>query len=219
MNTTQEIFQSIYGIAVLLSFLPAMWISGKIILSNITEEQSPEAEPSQGIHRIHILYWIVLAGLFSLPITDLLRLSYTLLQPVVPGYFAPTNQIVTFWGSGPMYVFDALQFALILLVYALVLSQVRGLEETIDLPYLGVIQLTGFQRVCLMLGIGGLVNQLAEGVVSHIVWLNIPLIQRQISAGLVGILGSWVVGILLLILIYLALSSRLYSSEDEGLTQ
>jgi hypothetical protein len=219
MNTTQEIFQSIYGIAVLLSFLPAMWISGKIILSNITEEQSPEAEPSQGIHRIHILYWIVLAGLFSLPITDLLRLSYTLLQPVVPGYFAPTNQIVTFWGSGPMYVFDALQFALILLVYALVLSQVRGLEETIDLPYLGLLRLTSFQRICVMLGIGGLADYLIRNIVLNVVWLHFPLLSEPVSQGLVGILGSWVVAVLLLILIYLTLSSRLYSSEDGGLTQ
>lgn len=219
MNTAREIFQSIYAIAMLLSFLPALWIAGRIILPKISEGGPFGAESPERNHRTHLIYWIALGGFFTLPIIDLLRLSYFLLQIAFPGLVDSAVPVGTIWGRAPWNVFNLLQFVAILVIYAFALSYVHLLGEQISLPGLGVIHLTGFQRICLMLGIGGLVNQLAEGVVAHIVWLNIPLIHQQISAGLVGILGSWVVGILLLILIYLTLSSRLYSSEDEGLTQ
>lgn len=217
MYTAGEIFQSIYGIAILVSFIPALWIAGRIILAKISDYQRSQDEPLAESHRIYFIYWVALGGLFILPITDLLRLSYFILQTSIPGLVLSIDPVRTLWGSAPWPVINILQLAAILIIYAFALSYARLLGKQFSLPGLGVIQLTGFQRICVMLGIGGLVNQLAEGVVGHIFWLNFPIVHQQISAGLVGILGSWLLGVLLLILIYLILGSRLYSQEDQGI--
>lgn len=150
-----------------------------------------------------------------LPLTDLLQLSYLLLDTFVSGLSATEQPVMTFWGSAPWPVFTVMQFLLILVVYAFVLFHVRGLGEEISLPYLGKIRMTGGYRIFILLGITGLANHLVGTIVTPIVWAHFPIIPGLISQGLVGVAVSWVLGLLLLTLIYLVINEILTSREGE----
>lgn len=165
-----------------------------------------------------VLYWIALAGLFILPLTDLIGLGFLLLETILPGlYTYEQPMMTTMWGSAPWPVFTGTQFLLTLSVYGFVMFQLRKLGDEISLPYLEKTRMTKIERVFIILGIAGLANQLVDATVSRFVWLHLPLINGPISQGLVGITISWIVAMILLTLIYLVINEKLSSKENEHL--
>lgn len=167
-------------------------------------------------HDVLILYWIVLAGLFILPLTDLLGLVYLLLGTFLPNvYNSEVTGMTTMWGSVSWPLYAGTQFLFTSLVYGFLLFRLRKFDQGIVLPYLGEIRMTKIERVFLNLGIAGLANQLISTTVSRFVWLDIPFVTGQISQGAVGITISWLLALLLLLLVYLVINDRLSSKENE----
>jgi len=217
MATTINIIDSFYSIALYLVLLPALWVAGKIILSQIPVIQGAQDGSISPIRRrVLFLYWIVLAGLFVLPLTDLVGLGYLLLGAVLPDvYNNEVTGMTTMWGSMSWSLYAGTQFLFTSLVYGFLLFHLRKIDQEIVLPYLGNIRMTKIERVFLILGIAGLANQLISATVSRFVWLHVPFITGQISQGVVGITISWLLALILLALIYLVINSQLLSKEDE----
>jgi len=217
MATTINIIDSFYSIALYLVLLPALWVAGKIILSQIPVIQGAQDGSISPIRRrVLFLYWIVLAGLFVLPLTDLVGLGYLLLGAVLPDvYNNEVTGMTTMWGSMSWSLYAGTQFLFTSLVYGFLLFHLRKIDQEIVLPYLGNIRMTKIERVFLILGIAALANQLISATVSRFVWLHVPFITGQISQGVVGITISWLLALILLALIYLVINSQLLSKEDE----
>jgi len=189
----------------------------KYILSQITVIQGSQDESISPTRRgVLFLYWIVLAGLFILPLTDLVGLGYLLLGTILPDvYNNEVTGMTTMWGSMSWSLYAGTQFLFTSLVYGFLLFHLRKIDQEIVLPYLGKIRMTKIERVFLILGIAGLANQLISATVSRFVWLHVPFITGQISQGVVGITISWLLALILLALIYLVINSKLLSKEDE----
>lgn len=217
MFTTINIIDSFYSMALFLILLPALWVAGKIILSQIPVIQGSQDESISPIRReVLILYWIVFAGLFILPLTDLLDLGYLLLGTILPDvYNNEVTGMTTMWGSVSWSLYAGTQFLFTSLVYGFILFHLRKIDQGIVLPYLGEIRITKIQRIFLIFGIAGLTNQLINTIVSRFVWLHVPFITSQISQGVVGITISWLLALLLLALVYLVINDRLSSKENE----
>jgi len=49
MSTAKEILDSIYGIVLLLTLIPALWIAGKIVLSQVPDFQGSQADSPLGL--------------------------------------------------------------------------------------------------------------------------------------------------------------------------
>lgn len=217
MSTTINIIDSVYSMALFLILLPALWVAGKIILSQISVIQNSQGESISPLkHGALILYWIVLAGLFILPLTDLLGLGYLLLGTFLPNvYNSEVTGMTTMWGSVSWPLYAGTQFLFTSLVYGFLLFCLRKIDQGIVLPYLGEIRMTKIQRIFLIFGIAGLANQLINTTVSRFIWLHVPFITGQISQGAVGITISWLLALLLLALVYLVINDRLSSKENE----
>jgi len=212
-----NIIDSVYSMALFLILLPALWVAGKIILSQIPVIQNSQGESISPIRRdVLILYWIVLAGLFILPLTDLLGLGYLLLGTFLPNvYNNEVTGMTTMWGSVSWPLYAGTQFLFTSLVYGFLLFHLRKFDQGIVLPYLGEIRMTKIERIFLMFGIAGLANQLINTTVSGFVWLHVPFITGQISQGAVGIAISWLLALLLLALVYMVIYTRLSAKENE----
>ncbi|MGB7876008.1 MAG: hypothetical protein WBL25_16625 [Anaerolineales bacterium] len=217
MSATINIIDSVYSMALFLILLPALWVAGKIILSQIPVLQGSQDESISPIRReVLILYWIVLAGLFILPLTDLLGLGYLLLGTFLPDvYNSEVTGMTTMWGSVSWSLYAGTQFLFTSLVYGFLLFHLRKIGQGIVLPYLGEIRMSKIQRIFLIFGIAGLANQLINTTVSRVIWLHVPFITGQISQGAVGITISWLLALLLLALVYLVINDRLSSKENE----
>jgi len=203
--------------ALFLILLPALWVAGKIILSQIPVMQGSQDESISPVKReVLILYWIILAGLFILPLTDLLGMGYLLLGTFLPDvYNSEVTGMTTMWGSVSWSLYAGAQFLFTTLVYGFFLFHLRKIGQGIVLPYLGEIRMTKIERIFLIFGIAGLANQLINTTVSRFIWLHVPFISGQISQGAVGIIVSWLLALLLLALVYLVINYRLSSKENE----
>ena len=219
MSTTINIIDSFYSMALFLILFPALWVAGKIILSQIPVIQGSQDELISPIrHGVLILYWIVLAGLFILPLTDLLGLGYLLFGTFLPDvYNSEVTGTTTMWGSVSWSLYAGTQFLFTSLVYGFLLFHLRKIGQGIVLPYLGEIRMTKIEKVFLIFGIAGLANQLISTTVSGFIWLHVPFITGQISQGVVGITISWLLALILLALVYLVINNRLLSKENEQL--
>jgi len=217
MSTTINIIDSIYSMALFLILLPALWVAGKIILSQIPVMQGSQDESISPVKReVLILYWIILAGLFILPLTDLLGMGYLLLGTFLPDvYNSEVTGMTTMWGSVSWSLYAGTQFLFTSLMYGFFLFHLRKIDQGIVLPYLGEIRMTNIQRIFLIFGVAGLANQLINTTVSRFIWLHIPFITGQVSQGAVGITISWLLALLLLALVYLVINERLSSKENE----
>lgn len=217
MSPAKEILDSVYSVGLFLILVPAIWVAGEIILSQVPVLRSSQDESTFPLNSGGlVLYWIVLAGLFILPLTDLLRLGFFLLETILPGLYVFGQPVMaTMWGSASWPVFTGTQFLFTLSVYGFVLFHFRRLDDEISVPYLGKIRMTKIERIFIILGIEGLVNQLADAIVSRFVWLHVPVITHPISQGMVGITISWLVALILLAANYRVINGRVSSRENE----
>jgi hypothetical protein len=130
-------FQLVYSISNIIMFLaviPALWVSGRIILRNpVLEERS-----------ISLFLWLVLGGFFLIPMIDVLAELRSLISFIV----SPEENmgaIPIFLGTTSWLLYSIISLALTIFVYAVAIYYGRLLLAKHGLPVIEQLSLNNME--------------------------------------------------------------------------
>jgi hypothetical protein len=202
MNANLQTLNSVASIVIFLAAIPALWISGRIILNNPVGNRSTR-----------MFFWLVLGGFFLIPLIDLI----TLIRDLISLAF-PSEQIVTdfplFLGNISWPLFLIIATAMNIIVYAFAIFYGRRILEKRELPFMKELTLNNLESGFVVLGFAGLLNQMIGGIVMNFIWMQIPVSTTVSSQGLFGSLVGWIVAFLILAVLIIFMNGKLESGEE-----
>ena len=209
MNNSMQLINSIGSVAIFLVTIPALWISGRIILRNYTVEN----------RALQIFLWLALGGLILTPLTDFVRYLSSVLTLIIPSP-DKLNPITIFLGVAPYVYFLTITLVLGIAVYSLAFYQARKLVAESKMPFIQGLQISNWEFGFILLGIAGLVNHMVSGIVLNFVSIYIPSLTTQLNLPQVfrGYWISWLVGFILLIVTLFCMRELLNRTENKSLS-
>jgi len=210
METYAEWLSTIGSIAYFLAAIPALWISGRIILRNYAGGQKTTA----------MLLWLALGGLILAPMIDFLRYLSAVLSLIMPLFWNQAS-ISVILGMGSFMIYSGITLGLGVVVYGVTLYYLPKTIVPGKLLIAQEWQLEGRERGFILLGIAGLVNQMVSGLVTGFVSIYLPSLAQeqdwtQLSS---GFWISWVLSFLVLLVTMLVMNGRLLKREVDLLSQ
>ena len=213
MSAPSYILDTIYSLAWLLAVIFALWITGRIILRNISRVQENKDDVALECPLI-LMVWLALGGLFATPLLDLIGIIDAFLETFVPLFTIPASQFVTVSGTEPWPLFTVMRAALLLLVYGLALWLGSKVLRIWNIPIDLSIRVTPFEKVFMILSFGGLAHRAVEMIVLDTVTSAASFFSLRLGSQLMGWGLSWVLALLLLGSILLVMLNRLDSLQE-----
>ena len=218
MSAPYDVLSVIYSQALLLAAILALWLAGRMILRNISQIRGFKDDFALKRPLI-LMMWLALGGLFVIPLIDLIGIIDAFVETFVPLFAIPASQFVTASGMEPS-LFTGMRGALLLLVYGfalwLGLKLLRIWNAPIDLS----IRVTPFEKIFMILVLGGLAHSAVEEIVFGVVFTGTTALSFHLGSQLAGWGISWILGLLLLGLILLVMLNRLDARlEKDSLKQ
>jgi hypothetical protein len=199
-------FQLVYSISNIIMFLaviPALWVSGRIILRNpILEERS-----------ISLFLWLVLGGFFLIPMIDVLAELRSLISFIVSPEENMTP-IPLFLGTTSWLLYSIISLTLTIFVYAVAIYYGRLLFAKHGLPVIEQLSLNDMEQGFVVLGFAGLFNAMIHGIVMNFLWIGNTGATRTVTLGSWGAMLGWILAFLLLALAIIYMNGKL---ENERL--
>jgi hypothetical protein len=199
-------FQLVYSISNIIMFLaviPALWVSGRIILRNpVLEERS-----------ISLFLWLVLGGFFLIPMIDVLAELRSLISFIV----SPEENmgaIPIFLGTTSWLLYSIISLALTIFVYAVAIYYGRLLLAKHGLPVIEQLSLNNMEQGFVVLGFAGLFNAMIHGIVMNFLWIGNTGATRTVTLGSWGAMLGWILAFLILALAIIYMNGKL---ENERL--
>jgi hypothetical protein len=200
-----QLISSVYSTALFLATLPALWISGRIVLRNYAGEY----------RAFQIVLWLAFGGLILISFMDFLRyLSYAL-NLVIPS--SKSDSISVFLGMAPFLYYSMISLILGIAVYGLTLYYARKLVAQGKLPFIKGLELSNWEFGFVLLGMAGLVNRMVNGIVVNFVTIYIPSLTDQLDLTQLskGFWISWLIGFIILIVTLFCMNELLYRRENK----
>ena len=206
MDESMQLMESVMSIAVFLATFPALWISGRIILRNYA-----------GYSRTtHAYLWLALGGLILTPLTDLLRYLSSVLSLIIPSLRSPVPFMV-FLGVGNFMLYSTITLILGMIVYGLAVYYARPLLALGKLPLIQGLKLEFWESGFVLLGIGGLINQMVRGIVVRFVSISLPSLTdtQDLAQGYKGFWVTWLIAFLILLVTLFVMDKLITRGENE----
>lgn len=203
MNAAFEILNFVTSLLIFLALIPALWISGRIILRNRLTENRPT----------RLFLWLVLAGFFLIPLHDLISYVVGLLMLAIPSNQRMT-EVVLFLGTTSWLFYTILFTAIGVITYSLGIYYGRKIIDEHRLPVIKDLALSSLEQDFMVLGLAGLLHSMVTGILLRFFSISIPASSDPFSWGftgaLVGLIGAFI--ILAIVIIYM---DRKLKSQQE----
>src|SRR5688500_14596779 len=135
MNVAVEILNFVASIFIFLALVPALWISGRIILRNLITAD----------HRTRLFLWLVLGGFFLIPLADLISYIHNLLILAMPSA-QNTTPVVLFLGTTSLFTYTLLFTTIGVSIYALGIYHGRKIIDEKRLPVIKDLALSSLEQ-------------------------------------------------------------------------
>jgi hypothetical protein len=202
MDANFQILDSVGGILIFLAAVPALWISGRIILKN-----------PPGAHRMQLFLWLVLGGFFLIPLVDLISYLRDLILLAIPSDQNATN-IPLFLGTSSWLIYSVVAITMGVIVYSFAIYYGGRIIEKRQLPILKELTLNSLEKGFIILGMAGLFHQMIRGIVINFIWMRLPLSLGISSQGMIGSLVGWIIAFLLLAIAVIFMNGKLQSEQE-----
>ncbi len=203
MDANFQIVYSISNIIMFLVVIPALWVSGRIILRNpILEQRS-----------ISLFLWLALGCFFLIPMIDVLAELRSLISVIV----SPEENmgaIPIFLGTTSWFLYSILSLALTIVVYAVAIYYGRLLLAKHGLPVIEQLSLNDMEQGFVVFGVAGLFNAMVHGIVTNFLWIGNTGATRTVVLGTWGAMLGWILAFLILALTIIYMNGKL---ENERL--
>lgn len=205
MEDSMQLIDSIGSIARFLLALPALWISGRIVVRNYAGQY----------RSFFVILWLALAGLILTPMIDFFGYLGNLVGMFIP----PSGRfdIPIFLGVAPGWYFTLVALLLGASVYGLTIFSIHKFLYPGKLPFLQGVKITNWEFGFVLLGIAGLVNQMVRGIVINFVFIYFPSLidQFDITQHFIGFWITWGIALILLAVTYFLMTEMLYRRENK----
>src|SRR5687768_5452202 len=142
MSAAFEILNFVASILIFLALIPALWISGRIILRNLITAD----------HRTRLFLWLVLGGFFLIPLADLISYFSSLLMLAVP-LDQNTTPVVLFLGTTSWFTHTRLFTTIGVSIYALGIYHGSKIIDEKRLPVIKDLALSSLEQHFMVLGL------------------------------------------------------------------
>jgi len=204
VDTNLQIVSSISNIIMFLAVIPALWVSGRIIIRN----------PVSSDHSIMLFLWLILGGFFLIPMTDLLSYLRNLLSIIV----SPDENMMEmplFLGTTSWFWYSIISLVVAITIYAIAFIYGRKLLMEHGQPLIEGLSLNDVEQAFIVLGLAGLLSSMIHGIVGNFLWiLNTDTgTARSMPLGPWGAILGWVLAFLILIVVILLMNQKLLKEE------
>ena len=150
MNTNLEFFFNLVGTGLMIAAIPALWVSGRILLRNpITTDRVTQ-----------LFLWLVLGGFFTIPLVDILsdlgNLAIAAIQADQPDLAVRIGTTSILWN---------------LIIYIVGIYLGLRVMARLGLPFIKELTLTPLERGFMVLGLAGLFNHAVSGILINLILL------------------------------------------------
>ena len=206
MNNSMLLINNVESVLMFLVTFPALWIAGRIILRNFTDEN----------RALKVLLWFTLGGLILIPLVDIIRYLSYILYLIIPSS-DKFNSATVFLGVAPYIYYSTIALVLGIVVYGLAFYQARMLVSQNKLQFIQGLKISNWEFGFIILGIAGLVNRVVGGIVVNFVTIYIPSLTTQLDQTQLsrGFWISWLIGFVVLILTLFLLSELPNRSKNK----
>ena len=206
MNYSVQLISGVESASLFLATIPALWISGRIILHNYPGEY----------RALQIFLWFALGGQILTPLMHFFRYLSSVLTLLIPSSNM-FGSVSVFLGMAPYQYFSTIILIQGIAVYGLSLYYVRKLVTQGRLPFIQGLQLSSWEFRFVLLGIAGQVNNMVSGIVVNFVSIYFPSLTAQLDLTQLfkGFWISWLIAFIILILILFCMNELLYRREKK----
>ena len=206
MNNSMLLINNVASVLMFLVTFPALWIAGRIILRNFTDEN----------RAFKVLLWFTLGGLILIPLVDIIRYLSYILYLIIPSS-DKFNSATVFLGMAPYIYYTTIALVLGIVVYGLAFYLARMLVSQNKLHFIQGFKISNWEFGFIILGIAGLVNRVVGGIVVNFVTIYIPSLTAQLDQAKLslGFWISWLIGIILLIVTIFFMNELLNRRENK----
>jgi hypothetical protein len=202
MDAGFETLYSVGSILIFLATIPALWISGRIILRNpISQDRSTR-----------LFLWLALGGFFLIALVDLISLLRDVISLAIP---SDQNATVfpLFLGTTSWQVYVAIVIAMGIIIYSFAVYYGQQLILKQGLPVIKELTLSSLEQGFIVLGLAGLFNHMIRGIVLNFIWLRIPMSTSISSEGYIGSFVGWIIALLVLAIVIIFMNGQLKSEN------
>jgi len=204
MDTPFQIVNSVSNLILFLAIIPALWVSGRIILRN----------PFAANRAITLFLWLVLGGFFLIPLVDLLSYLRSLISLLV----SPEEnmmQVQLFLGTTSWFLYSAISLVVAVAIYAVAIIYGKKVLTEHGQPVIERLSLNDMEQTFLILGLAGLLSSMIHGIVGNFLWILNTESTRTVTLGDWGVILGWVLGFFILIVAILLMNLKLENARDE----
>jgi|GEM_PF-5069895 len=203
MDAAFQILNFVADIFIFLAFVPALWISGKIILRNsITQD-----------HSTRLFLWLVLGGFFLLPLADLISYLRDLILLAIP-WGRDIGEVQLFMGTTSFLFYSTLFTAIGVITYSSGLYYGRKIISEQRLPVIKDLALSSLEQNFMALGLAGLFSRMIRGIILNFISISIPAPSGPFSGGFMGAFIGWVIAFIILVVVIVYMDRKLKSPQE-----
>ena len=203
MNATFETLSFVASLLIFLALIPALWVSGRIILRNPLTENRPT----------RLFLWLVLAGFFLNPLQDLISYLAGLLMLAIPSDQRMT-EVVLFLGTTSWLFYTILFTVIGVITYSLGIYYGRKIIDERRLPVIKDLALSSLEQDFMVLGLAGLLHSMVTGILLRFFSIRIPVSSDPFSWGFVGALVGLIGALLILAIVIIYMDRKLKSQQE-----
>jgi hypothetical protein len=209
-----DVLQIFYGLAVVLTLLPGLWLAYRLIRRLSTVIPWLQPDPEGELHWFQLLAWLALGGLLSAPFIDLVSFlqGISQLSPASVLRIPSPGQTYSYWTNLLVQLQWIFPWLLTLIVYILVIRLLLAAYRTGKLAFVDQLGLERLDRIMLMLALAALTDRVVRQIVLYI---SIGF-QAATILGLPGFVAGWILGLILLALVLNFLGQRLFKLEEQS---
>jgi hypothetical protein len=202
MNAAVETLSFIASLFIFLALIPAVWISGRIVLRNPLTENRPT----------QLFLWLVLAGFFLIPLHDLISYLVSLLMLAMPSD-QNTAPVVLFLGTTSWLFYTILFTVIGVITYSLGIHYGRKIIDERRLPVIKDLALSSLEQDFMVLGLAGLLHSTVRGILSRFFSIRIPASSDPFSLGFMGVLVGLIAAFIILAIVIMFMDGKLKSQQ------
>jgi hypothetical protein len=198
MDANFQPLDTIVSIAIFFAAIPALWVSGRLILRSRIS----------GSHLSRLFLWLILGGFFLIPLVDLISYFRDIFQLLIP-----SNQNVTefplFLGKTSWLLYSTIAIAMGIVVYSFAIYFGKRIITQHKLPVVEELHFSSLEQVFIVLGFAGLFNYMIKGIVVNFLWMRIPVSASVSFQGFIGSFIGWIIAFLVLAIAIFVMNGQL----------
>lgn len=164
---------------------------------------------------VALILWLVLAGFFYLPLSDLFSGLRTAVFLGIGWDQMAASPVANAWGVIEQGIYFLVTLVLMVVIYGVVLIVGRKFLSTNPDSLFADLPLSGMERLFILLGMGALFHYMVRNVILTLTWLELPTPAGQPVENALAFLAPALIVLAVLVLIILWMSSAVTRKDLE----